>query len=209
MDRTKLGQITASKPGKKKQCRWGAIVVWPILGDVAACARVGLDCCLNLGEMHYYWHYFANYFNAIFITALNNKPKIFVTEEEDVCLVSSRTPKHSRSHLSSPRSSLVNELLPTACSLFLPCPPPFPSWTSSRESSLCYQSGRWWTITPSSSLMHPMDHAPVQWWVKTPSPIPPAGSGPRAGLCLIMFQGSSAQKRAGDLQPLRWYHHRI
>lgn len=49
----------------------------------------------------------------------------------------------------------MNELLLTTLSLFLPCPPPFLSWTSSRESSLCYHSGRWWTLTPCSSLMLP------------------------------------------------------
>lgn len=159
-DRAKLGQITASKPGKKKQCRQGAIVVSPILGDVAVCAGAGLDFCLISWEKYIiYWHYFANYFNAIFISALNNKPKLFVKEEEDICSVSSRTPKHSpRSRLSSPRSSLVNELLQTALSLFLPRPPPFPSWTSSTELSLCYHSGCWWTITLSSSLMRP--HGP-------------------------------------------------
>lgn len=41
MDRNKLGQIMASKPGKKKHCRWGAIIVRPILGDVVTCVELG------------------------------------------------------------------------------------------------------------------------------------------------------------------------
>lgn len=52
----------------------------------------------------------------------------------------------------------MNELLLTTHSLFLPCPPPFLSWTSSRELSLCYHWGCWWTLTPCSSLMLP--HGP-------------------------------------------------
>lgn len=73
--REKLGQITASKPGQKKQCRWGTIAVWPIIANVVISAGAGLDFQLNSWEKCIiYWHYFANYFNAIFITALNNKP---------------------------------------------------------------------------------------------------------------------------------------
>lgn len=75
-------------------------------------------------------------------------------EEEDACLVS----KQNRSRLPSLGNLLMNELLLTTRSLFLPCPPPFLSCTSSRESSLCYHSGCWWTLTPSSSLMLP--HGP-------------------------------------------------
>lgn len=73
--REKLGQITALKPGQKKHCQWGTIVVWPIIANVVMCAGAGLDFQLNSWEKCIiYWHYFANYFNAIFITALNNKP---------------------------------------------------------------------------------------------------------------------------------------
>jgi len=68
------------------------------------CAGVGLDFCLNSWEKCViYWHYFANYFSAIFITALNNKPKIFITGEEDVCVVLSRTPKRSQVPLVLPQ----------------------------------------------------------------------------------------------------------
>lgn len=158
--REKLGQITALKPGQKKQCWWGTIAVQPITVNVVMCAGAVLDFQLNPWEKCIiYWHCFANYFNAIFITALNNKPWIFVMEEEDACLVSKQNTKATAwSRLSSLRSLLKNELLLTAPSLLLPCPPPFLSWTSSRESSLCYHSGCWWTLTPCSSLT--LSHRP-------------------------------------------------
>lgn len=73
--REKLGQITALKPRQRKQCRWGTIAVWPITANIVMCAGAALDFQQNPWEKCIiYWHYFANYFNAIFITALNNKP---------------------------------------------------------------------------------------------------------------------------------------
>lgn len=152
---------------EKNQYVQGATVVQPILGDVAACAGVGLDFCLNS------WHYFANYFNAIFITALNSKPKIFVTEEEDGCLVSSRTPKHSQVLPVLPPKFISEWIAPNSlCLSFFPALPLSLSWTSSRELSLCYHSGRWWTLTPSSSLMHAC--GPCSSWAAGENSPPPS-----------------------------------
>lgn len=99
----------------------------PITVNVVMCTGAVLDFQLNPWEKCIiYWHCFANYFNAIFITALNNKPWIFVMEEEDACLVSKQNTKATAwSRLSSLRSLLMNELLLTTPSLLLPCPPPF------------------------------------------------------------------------------------
>lgn len=73
--REKLGQITALKAGQRKQCWWGTMAVWPITANAVMCTGAVLDFQLNSREKCIiYWHYFANYFNAIFITALNNKP---------------------------------------------------------------------------------------------------------------------------------------
>lgn len=79
---------------------------------------VGLDVCLNSWEKCIiYWHYFGNYFNAMFITALHNKLEIFVMEEEYFGFVSSRTPKHSQVPLVLPQR-FVSKLIAHNLSFF-------------------------------------------------------------------------------------------
>lgn len=177
------------------------------------CCGVGLDFCLNSWEKCIiYLHYFANYFNAIFITGLNNKPKIFVMEEEGICLVSSRTPKHSQVPLVLLQKFISEWIAPNSLLSLssLPFPLPILNFQQRIEPLLSLRP-----LVNYNSLQQP--HV-LPWtllqstggWQQPPS-VPPAASGPRAGLCLCldMFQGSSAQKQTGDLQPLRWYHQRI
>lgn len=135
--------------------------MWPILGDVAGGGGgVGLDFCLSSWEKCIiYWHYFANYYNAIFITTLNNKPKIFVAEEDDICLLSCRTPKHSQLPLVLPWKFITEWTAPKSSLSLSSLPSPFPVLNFQQRIKSLLSLRHWWTITPSSSLMCPHGHS--------------------------------------------------